>query len=77
MKGMFWITKGGDVVESLGAAYQAVTTRSGTAYLADHKVIVVKRVSSGAFLGTRRLDKLRPATAAEVATARERGMTNR
>lgn len=73
MKGLFWVTQGGDVVESTGPAESASGYRHGCSITHNHKVIPVKRVSSGAFLGTRRLDRLRPATAHEVEQARERG----
>jgi len=56
VKGLYWITKSGDVVKATGPE-----TPSGT--------VPCVRVSSGAFLGTRKLSKLRPATAHEVSMA--------
>lgn len=56
---MYWVTRGGDVVVSTGDA------RDG--------VVECRRAKSGAFLGTRRLDRLRPATPYDVRKAMERG----
>lgn len=62
MKGMFWVTRSGDVVESDGPF----------AVVCKHRVAPCRRVGSNAYVGTRRLDKLRPATAAEVKAAKEK-----
>lgn len=72
---MFWVTRSGDVVESTGNAARAWS--SAHCRPLGHDVVAVKRVSSGAFLGTRRIDKLRPATPHEVEQARERGKSKR
>lgn len=67
---MFWVTRSGDVVESTDELQHSM--RHGAPALHRPKVVPVKRVGSEAFLGTRRLDRLRPATAAEVRAAREK-----
>lgn len=72
MRGLYWVTKSGDVVESTGDPMRAVRSRGGVMYSAAYLVVTVRRVGSDAFLGTRRLDKLRPATAAEVRKAQAR-----
>jgi len=64
VKGMFWVTRMGDVLES-----QDVPKPGG----AGRSVVPCRRVSSGAFLGTRLLENLRPATNAEVDAARKKG----
>lgn len=65
MKGMFWVTRGGDVVESQEA------------FTGPTQVATCLRVGSNAFLGTRRLDKLRPANQHEVIDARMRWESKR
>lgn len=62
MKGAYWVTRSGDVVESEGSF----------AAVCEHKVAPCRRVGSNAYVGTRRLDKLRPATRAEVKAARQK-----
>lgn len=58
MRGMYWVTKSGDVVMSTGPK-------------TNRDTVPCERVSSGAFLGTRRIKMLRPATPAEVSDAKK------
>lgn len=70
MKGMYWVTPSGDVVENIAAFEKPWHSRGS--HLLGHKTAPCRRVGSNAYVGTRRLDKLRPATAAEVRAAREK-----
>jgi len=70
VKGKFWVTRGGDVVENVAPFKKPWSSRGS--HLLAIKTAPCRRVGSGAYVGTRRLDKLRRATAAEVKAAREK-----
>lgn len=63
MRGDYWVTKGGIVVQQ---------TESAEIFRGDAVRAVCARVETGRFHGRLRLDRLRPATKAEVREAMNR-----
>ncbi|HET9893150.1 MAG TPA: hypothetical protein VFQ42_21920 [Mycobacterium sp.] len=66
---MYWVTRGGFVVEQRGQVAHNRVSLSGNILPA---AIAAHNVPTGGFRGMLRLDRLRPATAHEVSRARKR-----
>lgn len=66
MKGMYWVTKSGTVVESREPFHRQVSAKGN---LGKHETAWCVRVATGGAIGNLRLDRLRPATKREVSEA--------